>query len=169
MPAGLVLVYVGGALLGGLGMYFGIGGLFELVYYRRRRATPERWKCQPRRFAPARLRKQEILLGSVNLIAGSTLSGLFAAYVASGGASSIYFDLERHGIVFSLATALVYFLATDCALYWAHRIYHRPALFRAIHRWHHRNTSPSAFTSAAMHPIEFLTYQGIMLAPLFFL
>src|SRR5512139_61797 len=36
-------------------------------------------------------------------------------------------------------------------------------------RVHHRWTSPTAFTSAAMHPIEFAIYQGVMIVPLFFL
>lgn len=61
-----------------------------------------------------------------------------------------------------------YFVATDGLLYWAHRILHRKWLFRHIHRVHHRWTCPTAFTSAAMHPVEFATYQSVMLVPLFF-
>ena len=43
---------------------------------------------------------------------------------------------------------------TDGVLYWAHRLFHRPALFRLIHRHHHRFLSPTAFTAAATHPVE---------------
>jgi lathosterol oxidase len=40
-------------------------------------------------------------------------------------------------------------------------------LFRAIHRWHHRTLSPTAFTAPAMHPLEFLSYQAVAAVPLF--
>jgi lathosterol oxidase len=163
------LMFVGAAVAGGLGMYYGIGGAFELLYYRRRKDRAEEWKCQPRRWLTPKMNRQQLLLGTFNMTAASIASGLFCHHVASGGATSIYFDWHERGLAFALATTLVYFLATDAALYWAHRIFHTPALFRAIHRWHHRYTSPTAFTAAAMHPVEFATYQSIMLLPLFML
>jgi Delta7-sterol 5-desaturase len=162
------LAFVALAVAVGLGMYAGIGGLFEWRYYVRRRDRADEWKCQPRRWAPPRVRRRDVLLGGGNLVLGSILSGLLAAAVAGpANPTAIYF--HGHGLAFTLATTAVYFVAIDGALYWAHRIYHRPALFRLIHRWHHRNTTPTAFTSTAMHPVEFLTYQAITLAPLFVL
>jgi lathosterol oxidase len=160
--------FVAVAIAGGLGMYFGIGGLFELAYYRRG-AQAAAWKLQPRRWPTPRARRREIALGAANMTLGSIASGLFAYHVASGGASSIYTSLEQHGLAFSIATTIAYFVITDGVLYGAHRLLHRKALFRAIHRVHHRWTSPTAFTAAAMHPLEFATYQAIMLAPLFVL
>jgi lathosterol oxidase len=150
-------------------MYFAIGGLLELAYYRRR-ADAARWKCQPRRWPNAKARRAEILLGTANLTAASIGSGLLAHHIASpGNTTAVYFDLGAHGVAFSIATTLVYFLVTDGALYGAHRLFHRKALFKAIHRVHHRWTSPTAFTAPAMHPLEFALYQAIMMAPLFFL
>jgi len=70
--------------------------------------------------------------------------------------------------VFSVATTLVYFVVTDGALYAAHRLLHHRLLFRHIHRVHHRWTSPTAFTAAAMHPLEFALYQSVMMVPLLF-
>jgi lathosterol oxidase len=99
---------------------------------------------------------------------GSIISGLFAYHVMTGGRSSLYFDLETHGLAFSVLSTIIYFLATDCGLYWAHRLYHHKSIFRQIHLVHHRNTTPSAFTAPASHPVEFLTYQSIMLLPLLF-
>src|SRR6185437_5106031 len=81
--------YVAVAIAGGLGMYFGIGGLFELAYYRRR-AQAAAWKLQPRRWPTARARRREIALGAANMTLGSIASGLFAHHVATGGASAIY-------------------------------------------------------------------------------
>ena len=162
--------YIACALAGGFGLYLGIGGLFELLYYRRRRDRAAEWKCQPRRFADRRARRAELLLGSANLAAASIGTGLFAWWVIErGGRTAIYFDLGAHGLGFTVASALLYFAATDCALYWAHRTMHRKALYRAIHRVHHRWTAPTAFTAMAMHPVEFALYQAIMLAPLFVL
>lgn len=160
--------FIGAALAGGLGMYYGIGGAFE-IYYRRRRASAQEWKCQPRRWLSPKMAREQLLLGTFNMTAGSVASGLFCRYVADGGATSIYFDVRPRGIAFAVLTGVAYFLLTDVALYWAHRVFHTRLLFRAIHRWHHRYTSPTAFTAAAMHPVEFLTYQAIALAPLFFL
>jgi Delta7-sterol 5-desaturase len=160
--------YIAMSIAGGLGTYFGIAGLLEYLYYRRR-GDAAAWKLQPRRWPNRRARRNEILLGAANMAAASTGSGLFAHYLATGGASSVYFDLRAHGVAFSIATAVLYFVATDGILYWAHRLFHRRTLFRWIHRVHHRWTSPTAFTAYAMHPLEFAVYQGVMLAPLFVL
>lgn len=161
--------FVGAALAGGLGMYYGIGGAFELVYYRRRREDARAWKCQPRRWLTPRMAREQLLLGTFNMTAGSVGSGLFCAYVAGGGATSIEFSLRPRGLAFAALITVVYFLLTDVSLYWTHRLFHAPLLFRLIHRWHHRFAAPTAFTAAAMHPVEFATYQALALAPLFFL
>lgn len=160
------LAFVGLAVLGGLGMYFAVGGWFELVYYRRRRDRPETWKCQPARWAPGRLRRHELLLGAANLTVASIVTGLLVARVAGGGFSAIAFELGPGGVPGAVGLTLAYFLGTDCALYWAHRLLHRPLAFRWIHRWHHRYTAPTAFTAMAMHPLELALYQGLTLAPL---
>ncbi len=158
------------AIGGGLGMYFGIGGFFEWVYYRRRKDRADEWKCQPKRWAPLRVRQRDLLVGTLNLLAGSIASGFLAYAIASDhNPTTVYFADAGHGIPFSIAMTLAYFLLTDVGLYWAHRLLHRPALFRSIHRHHHRNTTPTAFTSACMHPAEFVLYQSVALAPLFFL
>jgi sterol desaturase/sphingolipid hydroxylase (fatty acid hydroxylase superfamily) len=162
-------VFVAMAVAGGLGMYFAIGGLLELAYYRRR-ADAARWKCQPRRWPNAKARRAEILLGTANLTAASIGSGLLAHHIASpGNTTAVYMGLGGHGVAFSIATTFLYFLVTDGALYGAHRLFHRKSLFKAIHRVHHRWTSPTAFTAHAMHPVEFAVYQGIMVVPLFVL
>ncbi|APR81347.1 Sterol desaturase family protein [Minicystis rosea] len=163
------LEYIAMSIAGGLGMYYGIAGLFELVYYRGRRDQAETWKCQPKRWLSSKMQREQLLLGTANMTAASIASGFFAHYLATGGKSAVYLDWRERGIVFSLVMTVVYFFLTDMGLYWAHRLLHRPLLFRYIHRYHHRYTAPTAFTALATHPLEFATYQSVMLIPLFFM
>lgn len=168
----MALRFVLGSLLAGLGMYLVIGGFLYRRYYVERRDDAARWKCQPQRFPTERLRRYDLRLGLLNLSVGSILSGLFAYYVCAGGKTGVFLTLNDarggHGLAFAVVTGLVYFLLTDLGLYAAHRTFHRPRLFRAIHRFHHRNTTPTPFTAYAMHPLEFLTYEAITIVPLFF-
>lgn len=163
------LMFVGAAIAGGLGMYFGIAGAFHLLYYRGRRERAVEWKCQPKRWLSPKQSRQQLVLGTGNMLAASIASGFFSAYLAFGGRSAVYFDWHEHGLLYAALGTVLYFLLTDAGLYWAHRTFHRPLLFRYIHRVHHRYTSPNAFTAMAMHPIELATYQSVMLLPLFVL
>jgi lathosterol oxidase len=163
------LMYVAMAVAGGLGMYFGISGAFELVYYRARRAQAAEWKLQPRRWLSPTLLRRQIILGTGNVLGASIASGFFASYLAGGGRSAVYFDVQERGWLYTVGATIFYFLVTDACLYWAHRTFHRPLLFRYIHRLHHRFISPTAFTAMAQHPLELATYQTIMLLPVFVL
>ncbi len=162
-----LLGYVGMALAGGLGIHFGVAGWFEWFYYRRRRDRAAEWKIQPKRWSPERVRKRDLWLGTANLLGASTLSGCLAYLIATRNPTRIYFADAGHSILLGVALTVIYFMGTDVALYWAHRLLHRPALFRAIHRWHHRTTTPNAFTAASMHPVEFAIYQAMVFLPVF--
>jgi len=161
-----VAAYVGGALAGGLGMYFGIGGFFEWRYYRRRAQAAD-WKCQPARWPSPQARRREIALGTSNMVLASIVSGLIAYHFVQHGGTALFWSLDQHGLGYVVASTLVYLLATDLLLYWAHRGLHTPRLYRLIHRVHHRWGSPTAFTATAMHPLELALYQSVMLVPLF--
>jgi lathosterol oxidase len=155
------------ALLGGLGMYFAFGGYFEWAYYRRRHHDTAAWKIQPRRFTDARRRKAEVAWSAINLTAASLASGYLAHRIATDNPTQVYLGRAEHGIFFGLATTAAYFVLSDFGLYWMHRLMHSRVLFRAIHRWHHRTLSPTAFTASAMHPLEFAAYQAVAAMPLF--
>jgi len=155
------------ALAGGLGIYFCLGAYFEWAYYRRRRDRTTAWKIQPHRFTDAPRRRAEIVCSVVNLTAASLGSGFFAYRIATDNPTRVYLGLAEHGVAFGLAATAAYFVLSDLGLYWMHRLMHHPVLFRAIHRWHHRTLSPTAFTASAMHPLEFAAYQAVAAAPLF--
>ena len=163
------LGFVAGSVVFGVGLYLVIAAYFHYRYYRQGRGKSADWKCQPQRFPSPRMWNIDLRLGLFNITLGSVMSGFLAYWIYASGQSRIYISLRGHGVVELIGSTLLYFLIGDVVIYWAHRIYHRPALFRLIHRFHHRNPTPTAFTAFSMHPVEFLTYQSIMLVPLIWL
>lgn len=163
-----LLTFVVGSIGVGVGLYLLIAYWFHVRYYRDRRDEAESWKCQPQRFPTPRMQRIDLWLGIANIGGASFLSGFLAYWLATSTHSRIYISPAGHSPFEVVGGILLYYLATDVVIYWAHRLYHRPQLFRWIHRYHHRNTTPTAFTAFSMHPVEFLTYQGIALVPLIF-
>ncbi len=160
-----------GFLLGsigvGVGLYLIMGGALYLRYYLLRPKEATRWKCQAERWPSSAMRRYDLKLGLFNITLGSLVSGLLAHAVAAGRfPHGAYVQLSGRNPLLALGSGVAYFFLIDLLLYWAHRIYHRPALFRSIHRFHHRNTTPTPFTAFAMHPIEFLTYESLSVLPL---
>jgi lathosterol oxidase len=43
---------------------------------------------------------------------------------------------------------------TDCGIYWIHRWEHHPALYRWLHKPHHKWVVPTPFASYAFHPLD---------------
>jgi lathosterol oxidase len=167
-PAGLMR-FVLGSVAGGLGSYLLISTFFHLRYYKAQAARAAQWKCQPQRFPSPRMWRIDLWLGIANITLASVLSGFLAYWIYASGRSPVYILPRGHSVLEMVVVTLAYYLLTDVIIYWAHRLYHRPTLFRLVHRYHHRNTVPTAFTAFSMHPVEFLTYQSVMLLPLLFL
>jgi lathosterol oxidase len=161
--------FVAGSVAFGLGLYLLVAACFHYLYYRKEPTQAATWKCQPQRFPSPRMWRTDLWLGVVNITLGSVLSGFLAYWLYTSDKSPIYISPRGHSLLALVGGSLLYYLVTDIIIYWAHRLYHRPLAFRLIHRFHHRNTVPTAFTAFSMHPVEFLTYQSIMLLPLLFL
>ncbi|MDB5428977.1 MAG: fatty acid hydroxylase [Caulobacter sp.] len=51
------------------------------------------------------------------------------------------------GPVWAVVSGVLMVVAHDAWFYWTHRLIHRPKLFRAFHRRHHRSMNPSPFTA----------------------
>ena len=152
---------------GGLFLYLGPSYLIEWLYYRRRREALDQWKTQPDRASPARLRREEIRLGTLNMTWASVVSGFIMYHIRTGGWSQLYFEVETWGWAYTIGSTIFYFMLVDCALYWGHRALHLRPLYRRIHRIHHRWRTPSPFTSLAVHPVELATFQFFSLVPIF--
>lgn len=171
-PVGSPLGFMAGAVLVGVGLYLVMATILYLRYYVQRRGQARAWKCQPDRFPTSAMTRYDFRCGLFNLTAGSLLSGFLSYLIASGrfpGGAYLQLGDGPLAIPRAILSGLLYFLGMDLLLYTAHRLYHRPALFRAIHRHHHRNTTPTPFTTFSMHPVEFLTYESLSVVPLLFL
>lgn len=162
------LIIVPTAIGVALVFFFGIGAFLQWRYYIKQRDTPETWKCQPKRFLKREDERHEVLLGTTNLVIGSTLSGACATYIMNGGDfSRMYYNVSDYGWAYLIATTVLTFLYQDGAAYYIHRLLHRPALYKRLHKHHHRYHSPTAFSAVAMHPVEFLWLECAMVLPIF--
>lgn len=160
-----LLGFMIGSVVVGLGVYLLLGTFLYRRYYVNRRAEAADWKCQAKRFPSDAMMSYDLKVGLFNIITGSLCSGVLAWYLQSGR-GGVFLSLSDHSLPFTLLGGVAYFFFVDYVLYWSHRLYHRPALFKAIHRHHHKNTTPTPFTAFSMHPIEFMTFEGVTLLPL---
>ncbi len=70
------------------------------------------------------------------------------------GGTRMYVDPGLYGWAWLPVSFVVYLLAQDAFYYWAHRLMHRPSLFRWFHAGHHRSRQPTAFAAFAFDPLE---------------
>jgi Delta7-sterol 5-desaturase len=162
--AGIVLVSV----LSGIAILWIVGGWYHVRYYVLRRHEPEAWKCQPTRFLRPDQQRQAMLLSTLNLAIGGVISGTFIwALTQKGLRTPIYFDVGERGWAYFVGSTLLLFVLVDGLAYYAHRALHAKAVFRYVHRWHHRYIATTPFVTTAMHPVEFLVFQAVTFLPLF--
>jgi len=160
-------LYVAGSVGVSLVTFWGLGGLVHWLFYVRRRDAAASWKLQPARFLSGRMVRHAFVLGSINIVMGSIIGGTFAWRIAQGGFTLLYTDADRYGLWYLPVSAVLLFFAIDAGLYYSHRALHGRFLFRHVHRWHHRYTAPVVFTTTAVHPIEFLTFEAFLILPAF--
>ena len=79
----------------------------------------------------------------------------------------MYFSLSERGIPYVLFTLVVLFIWEEAVAYYLHRVSHTPLLYRLYHKMHHRYHQPTAFSTTAMHPFEFMSYQLLLMVPPF--
>lgn len=146
--------------------YLGIGGFLHWYYYIHQRHRSEEWKCQPNKFMPPDLERHEILLGSFSLFLGSSVSACIACYVMNGGETKIYYNIGDYGWLWYFISIPVVFIWQDYLTYWHHRFYHLPFFYKNFHKLHHKYKQPTAFSVTAIHPVEFLHMQGVLISPM---
>jgi len=103
------------------------------------------WKIRPDR-PPVRQHLVELFCSVRSVAVFSTVTlitvGLQGAGLMWGGALR-----EAPSLAWTAASLVLTILAHDAYFYWAHRIMHRPRLFRIFHRRHHRSFNPTPFTA----------------------
>ncbi len=169
MDWGAWLFLVVMSILGGLVIYWAVGGYYHIKYYVLRRGEPETWKCQPKRFLRPDQQRQAMLLGTMNMTIGGILSGTFIYALTHGWNIPIYFEVAEYGWMYTLWSTIALFVLVDALAYYAHRFLHIRFLFPHIHRWHHRYIATTPFVVTAMHPAEFILFQAATFLPMFVL
>lgn len=132
----------------------------------RQRENAHEWKIQPTKFLPPEVERQEILLGSISLLCASATSGLLAWYaVHDGRFLTIYYKPNEYGWLWFFMQIPVIFVWQEYIMYWGHRIYHYPYFYKKFHKMHHAFKYPTAFSVTAIHPLELMSMQMMLLSP----
>ena len=108
-----------------------------------------------------------MVVGAFSLALGSLLSSAIACWILNDGYSKVYFDVAEHGYVWFVLQIPIVFIGQDYIIYWSHRIFHLPFLYKNFHKLHHTYKQPTAFSATAIHPVEFLFFQFVYISPMF--
>lgn len=96
-------------------------------------------------------------------IAAAMTSAVALIHVHRPGTDVIYSDSPFASVgaaLYFVVSAILFFLWIDAWAYVYHRALHFPFLYKHIHKVHHTWKQTTAFTSLALHPIEFIFMQG---------
>ena len=82
------------------------------------------------------------------------LVGLGIFYLKEIGVAKIYSGIGEHGYIWPFVSFAILLIVNDTWFYWAHRLIHKPKLFRIIHKVHHQSHNPTPWASFSFHPTE---------------
>jgi sterol desaturase/sphingolipid hydroxylase (fatty acid hydroxylase superfamily) len=137
-----------GLAVDALGIFLGVtlavyvipAGLFHLLV---RRVDPAR-RIQSRPLKPAQVRHE--VLASLRSMLLATAGGLAILLAWRQGHTALYAELGAWPLWWLPASLLLCFVAHETFTYWTHRAMHHPALFRWMHRQHHRSITPTPWS-----------------------
>ena len=124
-------------------------------YYRCQSDSAATWKWQVLKFPTRQDRLDMLWLSCRNLLAGGILTSTLLTYHPT--IFNIYTDVNEYGSVYYVGNIVTFFLHIDIMAYLAHRMMHRPMLYRNFHKVHHRFIAVSPMTALSMHWAEYLT------------
>ena len=85
------------------------------------------------------------------------------------GITRFYTDVSKYGIAYLVGSFFFILLLQDTYFYFIHRLFHRPKLFKWLHRGHHRSIEPTPWTSFAFDPPEAFIQAIFLVAIVFFI
>ncbi|KAF7355449.1 Fatty acid hydroxylase [Mycena sanguinolenta] len=105
---------------------------------------------------PRFLKNQEMLEIACSLRAfpGMTVLTLPWFLAEARGHSRLYDGVDTYGYLYLFLSAPLFLLFTDYCIYWVHRILHVPAIYKVLHKPHHKWIIPTPFASHAFHPVD---------------
>ena len=127
--------------------YFLIAGGTYLLFYsdlgkffakRELRHLPPLWKSIQRDIQLAVLSAVVFALGAALIMSEYDL-----------GVTLLYTNLRQYGLWYLGVSFIAVLLLQDSYFYFIHRVFHRPLLFKWLHRGHHRSGDPTPWTSFA--------------------
>jgi Delta7-sterol 5-desaturase len=131
------------------------GGIYLFLYLPFSQAfIHPRLQYQPQYQPPAwRSIQHDIKLS----ILSAVIFALTAALIISDyseGITRLYSNLHQYGLWYLGVSYGVVLVLQDTYFYFAHRLFHHPALFRWLHRGHHCSRYPTPWTSFAFDLLE---------------
>lgn len=87
------------------------------------------------------------LTASLCTVAIFAAVGTLIGLGSRAGVIEIYHEIADYGWAYFAASIIILIVAHDAWFYWSHRLLHHRALFRRLHKLHHRSHNPTPFTS----------------------
>lgn len=114
-----------------------------------------RFKVQPDKNVPLSVDKLKRLLPSIlvnQLVVGQALLAVLLVAMQYRGCSFLYEELPSVWRI--LSEILVFAIIEEIGFYYAHRLFHQPALYKRYHKKHHEWTAPVCVVAIYAHPLE---------------
>ena len=135
-----------------VGRYFLVSGLFYLIFYIWFPAKWQQRKIGKKEYAPRQL-KREISWSMVTALIFA-LTGTLTVLLWQKGYTKIYTDIHAYGWWWLPVSLFISMLLDETYYYWMHRLLHKPAFFKLIHKVHHQSNITSPWTAFSFHPLE---------------
>ena len=113
-------------------------GFLQWWYYVRQRDKAEEWKCQPKKWLSHPNEVHEIVVGSFSLTLLTTISSLLLCWVNNGNHNTLYYEFDKYGYAYFLASFLMYYVFMETLSYHFHKVMHSPFFYKYCHKLHHR-------------------------------
>lgn len=143
-PTNLFLLLV----IGGMVMYFSVSGLSYMIFF-----VWGKKRFHPTYVAKPAEIKAQMKWGVYGVLGNAVLTAPLHWLIAHGY-SQAYWDPMERGIPYFVLSVGLYLAFTETWIYWVHRWLHLPAVFRVLHKPHHKWRATTSWASMAFHPLD---------------